>query len=243
MGEIWTGQTYGVPGGLEKFDISYAPEEMTEAWGLGERRFLKFTKISVQADEEYCAVGISKNSGSLGESGDVTSVEASYEEVYTEPKQIPLYPGQDVETGKPLFYLGSACLLFTATNVSYSINGNGTCPVPSSAMNDFLVNYATTPFTPAHDTGSHEIVVDAIAQIGNVKATQQQGIHTWTVEANGVIENLSPSSANLLTPSAEVLAVVNFADHMQFRKHTISMSKGKDSKMTSSWSIECFPTN
>ena len=242
MGETWVGQTYGIPGGLEKLDISYAPEEMTEAWGLGERRYLKYTKLSVSADEEYCAVGIEKNAGGMGESGDITSVEGSYEEVYTQPKEIPLYPGDDVETGKPLFYLGSDCLLFTATNVSYTINGNGTCPVASSAINDFLTNYVTTPFTPAHGSG-YEITIDAVAQIGNVKTTAQQSINTWSVEANGVIENPSPSSTNLLTPSAEVLAVVNFADHVQFRKHTVSMSKGKDSKMTSSWSIELFPTS
>ena len=41
MGAKWTGQKYGIPGGLEKLDYSYAPEEMTEPYGLGERRYLK----------------------------------------------------------------------------------------------------------------------------------------------------------------------------------------------------------
>ena len=241
MGEIWTGQKYGIPGGLEKLDISYAPEEMTEEWGLGERRYLKFTKISVSADEEFCSVGLAKNAGGMGGSGDVSSVEYSAEEVYTQPKEIPTDPGGDVETGKSLFYLGVSCLLFTSLNKSYTISGNGECPVATSAINDFLVNHVSESFKPA--SGTFEIAVDPIAQISNVKYTQQQAIHTWSVEASGVWENPSPSDANLLEPSAEVLAVLNFPNHVQFRKHTTQMQKGKDNKATSSWSVELYPTS
>lgn len=240
MEEKWIGQKYGVPGGLEKLDISYAPDEMTEPYGLGEKRFLKFVKISVSADEEFCAVGLEKESGSMGGSGDITSVEYTAEEVYTPPKEAPLYPGEDVETGKPLFYFDMRCLLFTALNKSYSIAGNGECPIPTTAVNDFLANHVAKPFRPA--AGTYEIAVDPIAQIGNIKFTKQQGIHTWTVDASGVFENPSPSSANLLEPSEEVLAVLNFENHFKAYKHTVQMQKGKDNKATSSWSVELFPT-
>ena len=241
MGEIWTGQKYGIPGGLEKLDYSYAPEEMTEPYERGERRYLKYTKISVSADEEYCAVGLEKEAGGMGGSGDITSVDYSAEEVYTKPTEIPLYAGQDVETGKSLFYIGTACLIFTALNKSYTIAGNGECPVPTSAVNDFLKNHVSKPFRPAF--GTFEIDVDDIAQIGNIKYTQQQGIHNWSVEAAGVWENSSPSSSNLLEPSSEVAAVLNFPNHVKFYKHTVKMQKGKDNKATSSWSVDLYPTS
>lgn len=240
MGTVWTGQTYGIPGGLEKLDFTYSPEEMTEAYGLGENRYLKYNKISVSADEEYCAIGIEKAAGGMGGSGDITGVDANYEEVYTQPKEIPSYPGTAVETGKQLFYVGSDCLIFTATNISYTISGNGECPIASTDVNDFLSNHVTKPFAPAH--GTFEISIDAIAQIKDIKIGQSQNIHTWSVDASGVLENPTPSSANILTPSAEVLAVINFANHAKFYKHSVKMAKGKDNKATSSWTIDLLPT-
>lgn len=241
MGEVWTGQKYGIPSGLDKLDFRYAPEHMTEPYGLGERRYLKYTKISVSADEEYCAVGLEKEAAGMGGSGDISSVDYSAEEVYTKPKEIPLYPGQDVETGKSLFYIGVSCLLFTALNKSYTIAGNGECPVPTSAVNDFLKNHVSKPFRPA--VGTFEIEVDDIAQISNIQYTQQQGIHTWSVEAEGVWENPSPSATNLLEPSAEIAAVLNFSNHAKFYKHTVKMQKGTDNKATSSWSVDLYPTS
>lgn len=241
MGEIWTGQTYGIPGGLEKLSYSYSPEEMTEAYGLGERRYLKYSKVSISADEEYCAIGIQKNAGGLsGGSGDITGVDANYEEVYTPPKEIPVTPGGDIETGKQLFYVGTDCLVFTATNLSYTVSGNGACPFAQADINSFLASHVSEPFRPAH--GTFEIVIDPIAQIKDVKIDQSQGIHSWSVDASGVLENPSPSSANILTPSAEVLAVCNLTNHVKFYKHSVKMQKGKDNKATSSWNVDLLPT-
>jgi len=240
MGDIWTDQPLGVEGNLTKVDFSWSADELTLEYELTERRYLRSTQVGITTEQEICAISIEGNAGGLGGSGDITDVSATYTEQSTDPNYIPLYPGEDVETGKRLMYVGTDCFIFTGVERQYSISGNGRPPIPESALNDYLSNYVTKPFAPAH--GTFDIAIHDLAQISNLTLSKpDDGVWTWGCEAMYVEPTDSPGNSHLLSPPDEVAVLVP-DDVIGPYTNTLTMSKGKNSKATSGWSLTLYPT-
>jgi hypothetical protein len=245
MGQVWTDFPLGNTQNLSQISWNYAPEEIVEPYALTEKRFLKNTILTVTTEDEICAIGIeAPDAGGLG-AADVTSVSATYAEVTTPLNYLPRFPGEDLETGVRQMYLGTDCLIFLSTRKSYTIAGQGVCPVtPETAINDFLSNYVTKDFLPAYDnTGTFSIPIDALAQITPIdKTTPKDDKWTWNIAAECLVENPSPSSDNLLTPDGDVSALIP-SGMKGIYSNTLTMNKGSDSKATDAWTLQLHYTS
>lgn len=241
MGVIWTDQPLGVAGGLTRVDYDWSADELVIEYGLAERRYLKSTQLGITTEQEVCAVGLAENAGGLGGSGDVTEISATSTEQTTDVDMLPRYPGQDVETGTRLMYASDACMIYTAVERQFSLAGNGRPPIPETALNDYLTNYVTTAFLPAYGT-NFEIEIPTGAQITSWKQSKpEDDLWTWGVDATYLEASTSPGNSNILTPPSEVTDLIP-SDMLCVYANTLRMSKGKNSKATSGWTVTAYPT-
>lgn len=242
MGVVWVDMPLGNDQGLDQITWDYQIEEIVEPVGLTEKRFWKSTVLNISTENTVCAIGIeSPNAGGMG-AADITEVSLTLQEITTPPNMFPRFPGVDVETGVRLMYTGTACLIFLATQKSYSVAGQGDPPFdPITAQNDFLINYAPSDFAAAY--GSFTIAVDALAQIGNIQqTTPKDAFWTWNLAAEAKVENPSPSTSNILSPPTDVSDLIP-SGMVAIQGNVQSMSKGTDSKATSNWTLECHYTS
>lgn len=242
MGVVWVDMPMGNDQGLDQITWDYAIEELVEPVGLSEKRFWKSTILNISTESTVCAIGIEyPNAGGMG-AADITEVSLTLQEITTPPNMFPRFPGVDVETGVRLMYTGTACLIYLATQKSYSIAGQGRPPFTiADAQNDFLINYAPSPFVPAY--GTYSIEVDALAQIGNVQqTTPKDALWTWSLSAEAKVENPSPGTANVLTPPSDVSDLIP-SGMVAIMGNVQSMSKGTDNKASSNWTLECHYTS
>ena len=234
---------FGVSGGLEVVNTSWQPDIMAEEVGLTERRYHRATVCEVGTEQQICAIGLEfPDAGGLG-AADVTDVSYEIAEVHTDPNMIPINPGVDVETGVRLMKVGTDCFRFTATDRKWTIAGQGVAPIPmdGSAINVLLSTYVTKPFAAAHGTGM-EIAIHADALIGpHQKGEPKDGFHSWSIEADCIVENASPTSSNILSPPSAVSDLIP-ANYLAIMSNSQSMSKGKNNRATSAWTLTMHPT-
>jgi hypothetical protein len=236
---IWTDMPIGVAamGGLERVDTDYAGSEIVESWGLAERRFGRSVQVTITAENQICAIGIETDAGGLGGSGDITEVSATYTERATDPDEVPISPGTDVETGSRLMFMDPDCFIFLSTEKRYTVAGKGVLPVPLTAQFDYLVNYTSKDFLPAYTNIGFAIEVDDDAQISNVRKSEpKDNFPTWNLDATAVIENSSPSSSHILAPPAEVSALEP-ANMLGPYSVAYRMAAGNTARATETWTM------
>jgi len=243
MGTVWVDMPLGNDQGLNQITWDYQIDEIVEPVGLTENRFWRSTTLNISTENEVCAIGIEyPNAGGMG-AADITDVSLTLQEITTPPNMLPRNPGDDLETGVRQMYVGTDCLIYLATQKSYTIAGQGVPPFTiASAQNDFLSNYATTDFLPAYGS-TFSIAIDASAQIGNIQqTTPKDALWTWNLAAECKVENPSPSNANILSPPSDVTDLIP-SGMLAIYQNVQSMSKGTDSKATSNWTLECHYTS
>lgn len=244
MGTVWVDMPLGNDQGLNQITWDYQIDEIVEPVGLSENRYWRSTTLNISTENEVCAIGIDyPNAGGMG-AADITEVSLTLQEITTPPNYLPRNPGDDLETGVRQMYVGTDCLIYLATQKSYTIAGQGQPPFdPETAQNDFLSNYATADFDPAYDGVSFSIAIDSTAQIGNIQqTTPKDGLWTWNLAAEAKVENPSPSNTNILSPPSDVSDLVP-SGMLVIYQNVQSMSKGTDSKATSNWTLACHYTS
>ena len=240
MGVVWTDQTFGNESDLEKVEMTYAADEMNIEYGLEDRRYLRNTTVTISTESSVCAAGIEQDAGSLGNSGDITSVDATLTEMTTDPGNAmeARNPGADIETGVRLLKLGD-CILYVSTEKKYSVAGQGNPPIPNSALGALLSTYVTKAFAPAH--GTFDIAVDSTATISNIRTNKpKDNVWDWSVEAGCLVANPAPSTSNILSPPAEVTVFIP-ANHKGVYEQSLRLAKRKNSRPTQSWTLTLYP--
>ena len=238
---VWTDQPLGIDSTLNKIDIDYAAGELVVEYGLDELRYWKNFTVTVSTEQIDCsAVGIAQNAGGMGGSGKITEVSLDISEETTNPQEVAVNPGADVETGVRLMKVNDACLLFLGTRRKLTVGGQGVCPIPETAINSLLADYAPGVFAPAH--GSFEIAVPDGALIGNLKTSSpKDDFRTWSVDTEIYSKNPSVGTSNIIDlPSA--VAELLPADMVGVIQTSQKLSEGKTSNPTVAYSVTLYPT-
>lgn len=233
----------GFAGDFNSIDLDWAHDIMTIPNELVDEEYWRGTTLTISTEQEIClSVGTKADSGGMGNSGSIMSVEYGVSEITTEILQKPVSPGVNIAQNTRLMYVDTACLLFTASEKKYTIQGRGECPVPeATGPNALLSSYAST-FETAH--GTYSIAVDSTARIQNGPriAKTRDNPWEWTIEAGCTIQNPSPSSSNILSPDSTFTALIP-SGMVGVYAETQRIAEGKDSRASESWTAVCYYTS
>lgn len=234
----------GFAGDFLTVDLDWAHDMMAIPNGLVDDEFWRSTTLTVTTEQEICtSVGTLPNSGGMGNSGSIMSVEYAVNEITTEIIPQPVSAGSNITQNTRLMYVDADCLLFTATEKKYTIQGRGECPVPeATGPNALLSTYAPNSFQTAH--GTYEIEIDSNARIQNGPriAKSRDNPWEWTIEAGITTANPSPGTSNILSPDGDFTDLIP-AGMVGVYSETQRIAEGKDSRASETWTATCYYTS